>query len=137
MELTVVIPVYDESANIGPLYARLTKVAAGVTDAYELLFVNDGSRDDTLAQILALAAKDAHVQYLDFSRNFGQQVAVMAGLDHARGAAVVIIDADLQDPPELIAELYRKFKSGYEVVYARRIKRKGETIFKRLAAGVF
>lgn len=120
-----------------PLYKRLVAVMENLGVASELIYVNDGSRDETLAQVKALRSMDSRVRYLDFSRNFGHQIAVSAGIEHATGDAVVLIDADLQDPPELIAELYAKMLEGYEVVYAQRRKRKGESWFKRFTASVF
>lgn len=137
--LSVVIPIYNEETNIGALYQRLTDVLAALNlfGNYELLFVNDGSRDDSLALLRALAIRDTHVRYFDLSRNFGHQIAVSAGLDQAEGEAIVIIDADLQDPPELIAELYAKLRTGYEVVYARRRSRQNENVAKRLTAKMF
>ena len=138
--LSVVIPIYNEEANIRELHRRLTALLAplALPGGYELIFVNDGSRDSSLPQLLLLAEHDpAHVRYLSFSRNFGHQIAVTAGLDRAEGAAVVIIDADLQDPPELIPALYAKLREGYEVVYARRRSRQGESPAKRLTAKLF
>lgn len=137
MELSVVIPIYNESANISVLYERLKAVVEDLQLSYELIFVNDGSRDDSLAQIQTLAKQDATVKFIDFSRNFGHQIAVTAGLDYSEGEAVVIIDADLQDPPELIKDLYEKMKEGFEVVYARRRRRKGEGVLKRATASLF
>lgn len=139
MDLSVVIPIYNEAANIGELHRRLTGILApmALPGGYELVFVNDGSRDDSLALLQALGARDPHVRYLSFSRNFGHQIAVTAGLDKAAGAAVVIIDADLQDPPELIPALYAKLREGYEVVYAKRRSRQGESAAKKLTAKWF
>jgi dolichol-phosphate mannosyltransferase len=136
-DISVIVPIYNEEGNIPLLYQRLIGVLQGMGLHYELIFVNDGSRDRSMEMIHDLAQKDSRVKYIDFSRNFGHQVAVSAGLDHARGEAVVIIDADLQDPPELIRELYEKYKSGYEVVYARRRRRDGESWFKRTTARMF
>lgn len=135
--LSVIIPIYNEEGNIPALYDRLKKVISVITADHELLFVNDGSRDRSIQLIKKLAANDNAVRYIDFSRNFGHQIAVTAGLDHAKGGAVVIIDADLQDPPELIAEMYEKMKQGYEVVYARRRNRKGESWLKKTTAKYF
>jgi dolichol-phosphate mannosyltransferase len=135
--LSVVIPVYNEEAILPELHARLSAAAAQVTPHYELVFVNDGSRDQTLAGLLQLATTDARVKYLSFSRNFGHQIAVTAGLDYAQGQAIVIIDGDLQDPPELIPELYAKHRQGFEVVYARRKRREGESWFKKQSARWF
>lgn len=137
MELSVIIPVFNEEKNITLLHQRLSEVIRKITHDYELLFVNDGSRDNTLALVKNVSKQDPHVRYIDFSRNFGHQIAVTAGLDYALGDAVVIIDADLQDPPELIKEMYSKMKEGYDVVYAKRKSRKGETFMKKLTAKIF
>ena len=137
MDLSVVIPIYNEAANIGALHERLSRVLAGLSGRHELIFVTDGSRDNSLALLLGLAARDERVRYIDLSRNFGHQIAVTAGLDAAAGAAVVIIDADLQDPPELIPELYQKLHEGYEVVYAKRRSRQGESVAKKFTARLF
>jgi polyisoprenyl-phosphate glycosyltransferase len=138
LDLSVIIPVYNEALNIGLLYGRLSQVMAGLGGTYELIFVNDGSRDNSIALVKELAGGDPRVKYIDLSRNFGHQVAVSAGIDRAEGRAVAIIDADLQDPPELIGAMYAKMKDeGYEVVYAKRKKRKGEGFFKLLTARAF
>lgn len=137
VDISVVIPIYNESANIEALYARLRGVMEGMGLDYELIFINDGSRDNSLALILGLAARDQRVRYIDLSRNFGHQIAVTAGLDLSHGDAVAIIDADLQDPPELIPELYARMKDGYEVVYAKRRSRQGESAAKKLTARLF
>lgn len=136
--LSVIIPIYNEQDNIPELYERLSNVVNRITNnSYELVFINDGSRDLSLIRLKELALKDNHVFYINFSRNFGHQIAVTAGIDKCRGNAVVIIDADLQDPPEVIEKLYIKYKDGFEVVYATRIKRKGESWFKLLTAKIF
>ena len=139
MDLSVIVPIYNEEANIAELHRRLTGVVEGMKLAggYELIFINDGSRDQSLPMLRALAAHHPQVRYLDFSRNFGHQIAVTAGLDQARGEAVVIIDADLQDPPELIVDLYARFRQGYDVVYAKRRSRVGESQAKKLTAKAF
>jgi dolichol-phosphate mannosyltransferase len=137
IELTVIIPLYNEHEIIKELYGRLCTSVSRITNSFELLFINDGSKDSTLNEVLEIANHDEHVKYINFSRNFGHQVAVSAGLDHCNGQAVVIIDGDLQDPPELIPELYAKYKEGFEVVYARRTKRKGETWLKLITAKLF
>ena len=134
---TIIIPVYNEEAVIHETYRRLTRVMESIGEPYELLFVNDGSRDRTAEIIEGFAASEECVKLLDFSRNFGHQIAITAGMDYARGDAIVIIDADLQDPPELIPQMIEKWQEGYEVVYARRSKRKGETLFKRWTASLF
>jgi dolichol-phosphate mannosyltransferase len=137
IELSIVVPIYNEEQNLPELHQRLSDAARAVTSSYELVFVNDGSRDGSRAVLQLLSERDHHVYYIHFSRNFGHQIAVTAGLDRCRGRAVVIIDGDLQDPPELIPELVEKYKSGYDVVYARRSERKGETWFKRATAKLF
>jgi polyisoprenyl-phosphate glycosyltransferase len=134
---SIVIPVFNEEAVIRETYRRLTNVMRSIGEPYELIFVNDGSKDRTAEIIESLAKGDESVILLDFSRNFGHQIAITAGMDYARGEAVVIIDADLQDPPELIPQMIEKWKEGYEVVYAKRLKRKGETLFKKWTAALF
>lgn len=137
MKISAIIPSYNEQENVGLMYERMSKVLSKISDDYEIIYVNDCSRDETLLRIKALADKDKHVKYVSFSRNFGHQIAVSAGLDVCRGDAVVIIDGDLQDPPELIEQMYEKYKEGYKVVYARRTSRDGETWFKKFTAKMF
>ena len=137
IELSIVVPIYNEEKNIPILYERLKKAANAISSHHELIFVNDGSKDASFVELMKLAEKDERVFYINFSRNFGHQIAVTAGLDYSKGEAVAIIDGDLQDPPELIPELYAKYKEGYEVVYAQRIKRKGESWFKKMSAKWF
>lgn len=137
MDLSVIIPSYNEERNVGIMHERLTKTLSEITDSYEMIFVNDCSKDQTLLRIKELAEKDSHVKYLSFSRNFGHQIAVSAGLDFCTGEAVVIIDGDLQDPPELISKMYERYKEGYKVVYAKRKTRDGETWFKKATAKIF
>jgi dolichol-phosphate mannosyltransferase len=136
-EFSIIIPIYNEQENIHKLYDRLKSVMNGMNVSHEFVFVNDGSRDRSMILIKELAAKDNSVRYINLSRNFGHQIAVTAGIDHVRGKAIVIIDADLQDPPELIAEMYAKMKEGFEVVYAKRKSRKGESTLKKLTAKWF
>ncbi|GAB4113184.1 MAG: glycosyltransferase family 2 protein [Thermoflexibacter sp.] len=137
IDISIVIPIYNEALNINLLYERLTKVLLSMGVSYELIFVNDGSRDNSISLLKFLAAQHQEVKYIDLSRNFGHQIAVSAGLDKTTGKRVVIIDADLQDPPELIADLYAKMNEGYEVVYAKRKRRKGESFLKLLTAKLF
>jgi dolichol-phosphate mannosyltransferase len=137
VDISVVIPIYNEEANIATLHSRVKGVLEGMKVSYELIFINDGSRDRSLNLLLELAAHDPQVGYIDLSRNFGHQIAVTAGLDAAKGNAVVIIDADLQDPPELISSLYEKLHSGFEVVYAKRRSRQGESVAKKFTARLF
>ncbi|MDR3542298.1 MAG: glycosyltransferase family 2 protein [Desulfosporosinus sp.] len=134
---SIVIPVYNEEAVINQTYRRLKLVMDLIGDSYELIFVNDGSCDHTAAMIKNYRDQDDAVKLITFSRNFGHQIAITAGMDYALGAAVVVIDADLQDPPELILDMIKKWKEGFDVVYAKRTKRKGETFFKKLTARLF
>lgn len=136
-QLSVIIPVFNEEANILPMYERLSKVVQQLALSAEFIFVNDGSRDQTIHVIKGLAGSDSKVKYINFSRNFGHQIAVSAGLDACCGEAVVIIDADLQDPPELIVDLYKKMQEGYAVVYAKRRSRIGEGFMKKTTARLF
>jgi dolichol-phosphate mannosyltransferase len=133
---SLIIPIYNEEDNIPLLYQRIKAVMDGL-DHCELIFINDGSRDTSLELIRDLKAQDQRICYLSFARNFGHQIAVTAGLNFARGKAVIILDADLQDPPELLPALIEQWQQGYQVVYAQRTKRKQESWFKRLTAYVF
>ncbi|HKR05643.1 MAG TPA: glycosyltransferase family 2 protein, partial [Bacteroidia bacterium] len=137
MEVSVIIPVYNEELNLPKIYDRLKGVMNTMQVSHEFIFINDGSHDKSMQLIKELAANDSSVRYINFSRNFGHQIAVTAGLDKSRGNAVAIIDADLQDPPELIIEMYAKMKEGYQVVYAKRRSRKGESAMKKWTAKVF
>ncbi len=134
---SVVIPVYNEESNIPELYQRLRAVMAGLDGETELVLIDDGSRDRTLALLRQLHQQDERVVYLSLARNFGHQIAVTAGLNHVRGQAIVVMDADLQDPPELISDLVALWHQGYRVVYAQRTKRMRENWFKRLCAYTF
>jgi polyisoprenyl-phosphate glycosyltransferase len=135
--LSVVVPVYNEAANVRVLYGRLRRTLAVLGESSEIIFVNDGSRDDTIAQLAALHRDDSSVKVIDLSRNFGKEAAVTAGIDFAAGEAVVVIDADLQDPPELIPELVAKWREGYDSVCAVRTRRDGESWLKRATAHSF
>lgn len=137
IELSVVVPVYNEEETLQELARRLRQVLAKTVSSWEVLFVDDGSRDRSWEIITRLAQEDPRVRGLRFSRNFGHQMAFFAGIEHARGDAVVIMDGDLQDPPELIPELLAKHRQGYEVVYAVRAARHGETFFKKFTATLF
>lgn len=134
---SVVIPVFNEEAVIKQSYRRLKQVMDSTDESYELIFVNDGSSDRSVMLIKGFCDQNESVKLISFSRNFGHQVAITAGMDYATGRAVVVIDADLQDPPELILKMIAKWKEGYEVVYAKRIYRKGETFFKKQTAHLF
>ncbi len=134
--VSVVIPVYNEEANVQEAYRRCAAVFQE-SDNFELVFVNDGSTDETIDRLREIAEQDRQVKIISFSRNFGHQMAVTAGLDYASGAAVVVIDGDLQDPPELIPKMIDMWQQGYQVVYARRKSRKGDSFFKRGTAFLF
>jgi dolichol-phosphate mannosyltransferase len=135
-EISVVVPVFNEEETLGLLVERLVAVLSGITKRYQIVFVNDGSRDKTLELLVHHAANNASLCVIDFSRNFGHQTAVAAGLTYATGDAVIVMDGDLQDPPELIPDFVQKWREGYEVVYAVRAERK-ENIFKRTAYKTF
>jgi dolichol-phosphate mannosyltransferase len=133
VKYSVIVPTFNEQEVLPLSYPRLKAVMDTLGD-YELIFVNDGSRDNTLNQLKEIAEKDKHVRVLSFSRNFGHQEAVSAGMANSSGQAVVIIDCDLQDPPELIPDMVKKWQSGADIVYGQRVKRQGETAFKKLTA---
>ena len=136
--LSVVVPCYDEEASLPALYNRLTRVCAETAgDDYEIVLVSDGSRDRTWPMIALLAESDRHVVGVNLSRNHGHQIALTAGLSICRGARVLVIDADLQDPPELLPEMLRLMDAGADVVYGQRIERQGESPFKRWSASLF
>jgi dolichol-phosphate mannosyltransferase len=135
--ISVVLPVFNEEQILPTLYTRLSGVMQELDETYELVFVNDGSRDGSLAFLKSLSAADPAVKIVSLSRNFGHQIAITCGLDHAVGKAVIIMDADLQDPPEVIARFVEKWRDGYDVVYAVREKRYGENFFKRGTAALF
>lgn len=137
MLYSIVAPVFNEEGNLGHLYERLTSILEPITPEYEIIFVDDNSKDDSLKILESINQKDPRVKIIKLSRNFGHQSAITAGLDYAQGDAVITMDADLQDPPEVIPQLIEKYKEGYEVVYAQREERKGETIFKQWTASLF
>jgi glycosyltransferase involved in cell wall biosynthesis len=134
---SIVAPIFNEIDNLSELYRRVSEVMESSGESWELLLVDDGSTDGSTEKIRELAKANARVRPVIFARNFGHQIAITAGWDYARGDAIVIIDADLQDPPEAILELAKKWKEGYEVVYAVRAEREGESWFKKFTAAVF
>ena len=136
-EISIVVPLYNEEKNIRLMYDRLVSSILKITSNFEIIYVNDGSKDNSFFELVKLSKEDERVKYINFSRNFGHQIAVTAGLDYSKGAAVVIIDGDLQDPPEVIQEMYAKHKEGFEVVYGQRLKRKGDNFFKKITAKYF
>lgn len=135
--ISVIVPIYNEEKNILPIFLRLVDSLKITLEKFEIIFINDGSRDHSIFELKNLASRHEFVKFINFSRNFGHQIAVSAGLDMCKGNFAVIIDADGQDPPELIPEMYNKLNEGYEIVYARRNKRKGESVFKKITAKLF
>jgi glycosyltransferase involved in cell wall biosynthesis len=134
---SVVVPVLNEQQVIEETHRRLVNVMKQTNENYEIIYVNDGSTDKTSKILRRLQKTDKNIKILEFSRNFGHQIAISAGVDHAKGDAVVIIDADLQDPPEVILKMIEKWKSGFDVVYGKRVKRKGESVFKKATAALY
>lgn len=134
---SVVVPVYNEIESLAETHKRLESVLDSLDAPWELILIDDGSSDGSTDEILKIADQDSRVKPIIFARNFGHQIAITAGLDHSRGDAVIIIDADLQDPPEVIVDFVEKWKEGYEVVFGIRSEREGESWFKRLTASLF
>ena len=134
---SIVAPIYNELKNIPELYRRVREVMSSTQATWELVLVDDGSSDGSTEAIRTLAQQDKHVRPVIFARNFGHEVAVTAGLDYSRGEAVIMMDADLQDPPEIILDMIKKWHEGYEVAYAKREEREGETWFKLFSARLF
>ena len=130
--ISIVIPLLNEEENIDALYTRLTRASESWKDNYEIIFVDDGSYDNTLPMLVELTQRDSHIRVIELSRNFGHQAAISAGIRHAKGDAVVVMDGDLQDPPEELSQFLDKWREGYHVVYAIRTKRK-ENLFKQIA----
>ena len=136
--ITILIPAYNEEAVIDKMYKKLDAVCGGLSQyTFEFLFVNDGSKDRTIDQIKEFKKRDSRVQYVDLSRNFGKETAMLAGFDYAKGDAVIIIDADLQQPPETFAEMIHWWEEGYDDVYAVRVKREGESWIKKSTSKVY
>jgi len=135
--ISVVAPAYNEQEVLGEFHRRVTDVMIGIGCPYEIVLVNDGSRDTTLQLMHALRERDPHVTVVDLSRNFGKEIALSAGLDHTKGDVVVVLDSDLQDPPELIPAMLEGWREGYDVIYGTRTVRDGETWFKKLTAKYF
>ena len=128
--VSIIIPIYNEEENIPELYHRLETVIEQLDGEAELIFVDDGSRDNSLNLMREIYERDYRVKYISLARNFGHQIAVTAGLNNVRGKAVVVMDADLQDPPELVLPMIEKWRQGYQVVYAQRLSRKKENVLK-------
>ena len=137
-KISVIIPAYNEEESLPILYERMEKLMESMNHyEFEILFVNDGSKDKTIQIIKEMREKDNRICYVDFSRNFGKEIAMIAGLDYAKGDAVIFMDADLQDPPELIPELVKYWEQGYDDVYAKRRSRKGETWLKKFTSKMY
>lgn len=135
--LSLVVPIYNEEEVIPEMYRRMTTVMEGIGEPYELILINDGSRDKSIELLHDLHDSDSRVRVINFARNFGHQIAITAGMDYAQGEAVVVIDSDLQDPPEVIPEMVEKWREGYKVVYGVRTEREGESWFKLTTANLF
>ena len=136
-KISLVVPCYNEEKSIRLFYDAVIPAFEGLEESFEIVFVNDGSKDQTQRILAELAEKDKRVKVCTFSRNFGQQAALLCGFEHASGDAVIAMDADLQDPPEVALRMVKKWKEGYEVVHGKRRKRKGETVFKKATAHIF
>lgn len=134
---SIVVPLYNEELVIEESYTRLKKVLDSTNEKYEIIFVNDGSCDLTEEKVTGICRKDSKIRQVEFSRNFGHQAAITAGMEKSVGDAVIVIDADLQDPPDVILKMIGKWKMGYDVVYGKRSKRQGETFFKKATASMF
>ncbi|MFA7495417.1 MAG: glycosyltransferase family 2 protein [Acidithiobacillus sp.] len=137
MTISLIVPCHNESANISTLYSRVCAIMDEIDEPWEMICVNDGSKDTTLVQLIALHQQDTRIQVIDLSRNFGKEAALTAGLDAAQGDAAIPLDADLQDPPEVIPELIARWREGYDVVNAVRLSRDGESWLKRASAHAF
>lgn len=135
--LSLVIPVFNEEEVLMDSFVRMDAAMQATGHPYEIIYVNDGSRDDTMKQLRKIADGRAYVKVFSFSRNFGHQTAVTCGMDHAKGQALIIIDVDLQDPPELIPAMVEQWKGGADIVYGKRLKRKGETFMKKFTAACY
>ena len=137
VELSLIVPCYNEEGNLDYLFERLHSVLTSLNLTYEIICINDGSKDRTLKYLIDYHHQNSSIKVINLSRNFGKEAAITAGLDYAKGAAVIPIDADLQDPPELIGELMAKWREGYDVVYGVRRSRHGESWLKKFTANNF
>lgn len=137
VDLSIIVPIFNEEMNVVPLNNRIIQSIQSLNLSCEIIYINDGSTDASAAILRGLSESFPEIKYIDFSRNFGHQIAITAGIEHAIGTRIIIMDGDGQDPPELIPELYRKSMEGFEVVYAKRKKRKGESWLKKITAKVF
>lgn len=137
IQYSIVVPLYNEEEVINESYKRIRAVMEETKETYEIIFINDGSRDQTEHLAKAICSQDINIKLINFSRNFGHQPAITAGMKESSGQAIIIIDADLQDPPTVMLQMIEKWKEGYDVVYGKRIKRSGETFFKKMTAKMY
>jgi dolichol-phosphate mannosyltransferase len=137
VDLSIIVPIFNEEMNVVPLNNRIEQVLNNLGVFYEIIYINDGSTDASAGILKGLSESNPSIKFIDFSRNFGHQIAITAGIEHASGTRLIIMDGDGQDPPELIPDLYNKSLEGFEVVYAKRKKRKGESWLKKFTAKVF
>jgi len=137
IQYSIIVPLYNEEEVIGESYKRIKAVMEETKEVYEVIFINDGSRDQTEHLAKEICSKDPNIKLINFSRNFGHQPAITAGMRESSGEAIIIIDADLQDPPSVMLKMIEKWKEGYDVVYGKRIKRSGETFFKKMTAKMY
>ena len=135
--ISIIVPMYNEEEVIDAFYKRVVEVLSKIEQKAEILFINDGSKDNSLNIVRCLQKGDKRIKYVDLARNFGKELAMAAGFDYAKGDAVVVIDADLQDPPELIIDMIKYWEVGYDDVYAKRTSRKGETFLKKFTSKMF
>ena len=137
LQYSIIGPVWNEEGNLQAFYDQVKDVLDSTQESWEIIFINDGSRDRSLEIMQTLHQQDARVKVIDFAKNFGQEAAITAGLDVAQGQAIILMDTDLQDPPSVLIDLIKKWKEGYEVIYAVRAERKGESVFKKATASIF
>jgi glycosyltransferase involved in cell wall biosynthesis len=137
IQYSIVVPIYNEELVINEAYKRMKTVMNLTEETYEIIFVNDGSRDSSFDMVKDICNNDKNIRLISFSRNFGHQLAITAGMNNSNGKAVIVIDADLQDPPEVMLKMIEKWKEGYEVVYGKRLSRERETFFKKITAKAF
>jgi len=137
IKYSIIVPVFNEEKTVQTFYDKIIPVMEKTLEEFEIIYINDGSRDNTENLLKEIALKDIRVKVINFSRNFGQQAAILCGFNNASGQAVIDIDVDLQDPPEVILEMIEKWKEGFDVVHGKRKKRKGETVFKKLTAFIY
>ncbi|MEN8906445.1 MAG: glycosyltransferase family 2 protein [Clostridiales bacterium] len=137
IKYSLVVPLFNEEKVIDESYNKVTNVMESIEELYEIIFVNDGSVDLTEQIAKDICKKDKRIKLINFSRNYGHQAAITAGMNNSKGKAIIVIDADLQDPPEIIVKMVEKWKQGYDVVYGKRIQREGETFFKKITASIF